>query len=79
MPSWGTMWMTNNSVDDYWIENHLHEMAQCGFRIYEHEDYGYIFGIDGGGYDFYSEHWIPLYKARGLKWHDQTTEVASDD
>ena len=44
-------------------------MADCGFRIYEQEDYGYIFGIDGAGYDFYEAHWIPLYKARGLKWH----------
>ena len=45
-------------------------MANCGFRIYESEDYGYIFGIDGAGYDFYEAHWIPLYKAIGLKWHD---------
>lgn len=25
----------------------------------------------GAGYSFYTEHWIPLYKARGLKWHDK--------
>lgn len=74
LPSWGTMWMMNDSADDYWIENNLEKMAQCGFRIYEHYDYGYIFGIDGGGYDFYSEHWIPLYKARGLQWHDPIAE-----
>lgn len=46
-------------------------MADCGFRIYEQEDLGYVFGIDGAGYDFYSEHWIPLYKARGLHWHKE--------
>lgn len=74
LPCWGTMWMTNDSADDYWIENHLEEMAQCGFRIFEHEDYGYIYGIDGAGYDFYSEHWIPLYKVRGLRWHDPIAE-----
>ena len=31
--------------------------------------FGYFFGIDGAGYSFYEEHWIPLYKARGLQWH----------
>ena len=28
--------------------------------------------MDGCGYDFYLEHWVPLYKARGLKWHDES-------
>lgn len=27
-------------------------------------------GIDGAGYDFYEAHWIPLYEARGLHWHE---------
>ena len=30
--------------------------------------------IDGAGYDFYESHWIPLYKARGLQWHETETE-----
>lgn len=48
-------------------------MADCGFRIYESDDFGgYIFGIDGAGYDFYDAHWIPLYKARGLRWHKES-------
>ena len=33
--------------------------------------FGYIFGIDGAGYDFYEDHWIPLYKERGIQWHDK--------
>ena len=45
-------------------------MADCGFRIYQSEDYGYVFGIDGAGYNFYEAHWIPLYKARGFQWHE---------
>lgn len=71
-PMWGTMWTFGDSADDYWIEEMggLQIMADCGFRIYEQEDFGYIFGIDGCGYDFYEAHWIPLYKARGLQWHD---------
>lgn len=49
-------------------------MSDCGFRIYKSEDYGYFFGIDGAGYSFYEEHWMPLYKARGLHWHDPQAE-----
>ncbi len=76
LPMWGTMWAFGDSCDDYWLEKMggLQKMADCGFRIYESEDYGYIFGIDGAGYDFYEAHWVPLYRARGLQWHDPTTE-----
>lgn len=69
LPMWGTMWSFGSNLDDDWLESHLDEMSACGFRIYEHEDFGYFFGIDGAGYDFYESHWVPLYKARGLQWH----------
>jgi hypothetical protein len=69
-PMWGTLWTFNDSSDEDWAENHLQEMTNCGFRIYESDELGIFFGIDGAGYDFYREHWIPLYKARGLQWHD---------
>lgn len=74
LPMWGTMWAFSDTCDNDWLsgefgDDGLQLMADCGFRIYEQEDYGYIFGIDGAGYDFYEQHWIPLYKARGLKWH----------
>lgn len=71
-PMWGTMWTFSDNCDDYWLEEMggLQIMADCGFRIYEQEDFGYVFGIDGCGYDFYEAHWIPLYKARGLQWHN---------
>lgn len=72
LPMWGTMWAFGDSIDNWWLEDGgLQIMADCGFRIYEQEDYDYIFGIDGAGYSFYEEHWIPLYKARGLKWHKE--------
>lgn len=72
LPMWGTMWSFGDSVDEWWLENKngLKLMSECGFRIYHSEKYGYFFGIDGAGYDFYEAHWIPLYKARGLKWHE---------
>lgn len=73
LPMWGTMWAFEDFCDCDWLDDkdNQRKMAECGFRIYESEDYGYIFGIDGAGYDFYTEHWIPLYKARGLRWHDE--------
>lgn len=68
---WGTMWSFSCSFDEYWALSHLEEMAACGFRLYESEDYGLVFGIDAAGFDFYEAFWIPLYKARGLHWHDK--------
>lgn len=76
LPMWGTMWTFDDGCDNWWLEERkgLQAMADCGFRIYESEDFGYIFGIDGAGYDFYEAHWVPLYRARGLRWHDPATE-----
>lgn len=72
LPMWGTMWSFGDNLDDYWLDemDGIWHMSQCRFRIYEHEEWGYFFGIDGAGYDFYESHWIPLYKARGLHWHE---------
>lgn len=76
LPMWGTMWSFGDSADDYWLEemDGIRIMSECGVRIFESEEFGYFFGIDGAGYDFYEAHWVPLYKARGLKWHDPKTE-----
>ena len=69
LPMWGTMWTVGDKIDEEWIESNLQAVADCGFRIYESEDFGILIGIDGAGYDFFSSHWEPLYKARGLHWH----------
>lgn len=79
LPMWGWVWTFGDHIDEEWANGeylgcHLQEMADCGFRIYEQEDLGLFFGIDGCGYDFYDAHWIPLYKARGLQWHDPEKE-----
>lgn len=74
LPMWGTMWALKDCCDIRWLEGNLHAVANCGFRIYESEDYGYLIGIDGAGYDFYESHWLPLYKARGLHWHTEDKE-----
>lgn len=70
LPMWGTLWQFNENCDDWWLENNLDKMAECGFRIYESYEFGYFFGIDGAGYNFYDAHWIPLYDAVGLEWHE---------
>lgn len=76
LPMWGTMWSFGDSADDWWLEegSGIEIMSECGFRVYESYGFGFIFGIDGAGYDFYESHWIPLYKARGLQWHDPVAE-----
>ena len=73
LPMWGTMWSFGDNLDDMWLKDFggLELMSELGFRVYEHDDFGYYFGIDGAGYDFYEAHWIPLYKARGLEWHKE--------
>ena len=71
LPIYGTLWSFSHPVNDWWLENDdgIRKMCECGFRVYEHEEWGYFFGIDGCGYDFYEAHWIPLYLKRGLHWH----------
>ena len=79
LPMWGTMWEFKDICDQTWLEDNLQAVADCGFRIYESEDYGYLIGIDGAGYDFYEAHWLPLYKARGLHWHKEDKEESENE
>ena len=85
LPMWGTMWSFGDSCDEHWLDDRygydgIMAMSQCGFRIFKSFEFGYFFGIDGAGYDFYEAHWLPLYKARGLTWHDPKTDSeAADD
>lgn len=71
LPVWRTMWSFSDECDNHWLKysDGIKIMERLGFKVYEQEDFGYIFGIDGFGYDFYKRHWIPLYRERGLQWH----------
>ena len=71
-PSWGTMWSFSSNIDDYWLENNggIETMSSLGFNVYRHDEYGYWFGLDAGGLNFYDEFWTPLYRKRGLRWHE---------
>lgn len=76
LPSWSTMWSFSDSADYGWLSDYdgTQKMSECGFRIFENNEFGYFFGIDGAGYSFYEIHWEPLYKARGLRRHDEKAE-----
>lgn len=77
LPMWGWMWQFGDDLDVWWLEEKggLQIMSDCGFRVYQSDDWGYFFGIDGCGYDFYTEHWCPLYLKRGLQWHETKEEM----
>lgn len=81
LPIWGTLWSFDDSADINWLESDegLAAMSNCGFRVFHHEVFGYFFSIDGAGYDFYEEHWIPLYIARGLHWHSDNSSFEIHD
>lgn len=68
-PAWGTMFTFENSLDEDWARHNLEIMDQCGLVVYESEELGLFFGVDGGGFSFVDEIFTPLYKARGLQWH----------
>lgn len=71
LPMWDILWTFRDSSDERWARENLEIVAECGFRIFEdQETYDIYIGIDGAGYNFYDAHWIPLYKKRGLKWHN---------
>ena len=45
------------------------EVADTGIYAIE-IDGELILGIDGAGYDFYTNHWAKLYDALGYHWHE---------
>lgn len=61
-PMYGWMWALN-SYENEWMEKEENQKVthECGFRIYYCSDFGFLLGIDGGGYDFIEAHWMPLY------------------
>ena len=68
-PMWRTMW-TLHSSDANWIRENLDLVEHLGIVVFEHyEDNEIYIGINGAGYDFYENHWIPLYLEIGFEWH----------
>ena len=74
---WGTMFHPEWSLDEEWIREHVKEVEDCGFLVYDSDETGILLGVDGCGYSFYDEHWTPLYKIRGLQWHEEKSKAAA--
>lgn len=72
-PMWETLWQFDDCTDERWAESEegLNALKNCGFRVYQSAEWGVFFGIDGAGYSFIREHFIPLYIARGLRWSEE--------
>ncbi len=66
---WGYLFMPDDPTDERWILNNLDIVQSCGFLVYYSKECSVLLAIDGAGYSFYEEHWLPLYKKRGLRWH----------
>lgn len=83
LPMWGTVFMPTDSVDIRRIDELLRTLevndddciglewqAVGDTGIYAIEcDGELILGIDGAGYDFYTDHWSKLYDAIDYHWH----------
>ena len=68
---WGWMYSPDDACDERWIESNIDKVERCGFLVYQSEEFDILLGICGCGYDFIQEHWLPLYKIRGMNWHLQ--------
>ena len=67
LPMWKTVWTFDTDLDNEWVLDNIETVYKCGFRVYKNEHLGVVIGIDECSDDFYESHWIPLYKARGLR------------
>jgi hypothetical protein len=75
--AWGKMFIPEDPCDRRWIENNADAVAALGFIVYTSDETGIILGIDGAGFDFYAERWMPLYDLRGFKWHVDDAAVTA--
>jgi len=67
--TWGTQFLPGNFVRDKIEDIGIEKVEEkTGFTIQEIDDHMFL-GIDGAGYDFYSNHWEKLYDLLDLKWH----------
>jgi hypothetical protein len=69
---WGTCWTFSDSSDERFARDNAGALAAIGFHVFETDELGVFIAIDGAGYDFYEAHWTPLYRLRGLHWHEES-------
>lgn len=62
-----TLWQFTDKADTDWLNNgrnSINKLKQCGFVVLNSSKRGPLFGINGYGYDFMRNHFMPLYAAR---------------
>ncbi len=62
-PTYETMWRFKYGVDNIWIENNIDKMRDIGFRVYDSDIFGIIFGVEDTNFEFYFDLWEPFYNA----------------
>lgn len=75
--AWGWMFTPDDECDEEWILENIDEVEACGFFVFQSDECGVMLGVDSVGYSYFDTHWLPLYKARGFRWHlteDDDTE-----
>lgn len=79
--AWGEMWTFKNHTDETWASKNPDAFERAGISLFDVEKVGLVFGVDGGGYSFLEDHFLPLYIERGLRWHpvDPELERALED
>jgi hypothetical protein len=71
---WGWLFRSSDWTDEEWIKCNIEKVEACGFLIYNCEYCGILLGVNGCGYNFHDTHWLRLYKARELSWHNEKEE-----
>lgn len=58
-----------SGCEDYWLDmSGWQRVGDTGLLACVIDE-SLMLAINGGGYDFYEAHWIPLYQALGYSWH----------
>lgn len=71
-PMWSTWFIPNDLCIRRFIEENPEEVMDCGFTlIYDSDEDLFAIGVDGCGYSFKDTHFMRLYDAEGLHWHDE--------
>jgi hypothetical protein len=67
LPAWGTLWAFDDPSDATWALQHLDYFEKFHLVAYDADELGFLFGVDGAGYDFVASHFMPLYQACRLQ------------
>ena len=70
LPASETLWTFGEIIDEEWARENPEVLVECGFRVFEDQETSDIYiGVDNDS-DLFKSHWMSLYKARGLQWHN---------